>query len=169
MTYPPSGAGNTHPHQPAPSGYQLGPTGWPVAPPPKTPRKGAAILLASLALLLLTGGMIAAVSLAWQADDPAPAPPELTQAGAERACRTAFGREWDERNERATGDKDLIGNVQNIEMLETWKAGAGYSVNGTIHYTLTATLINPIDGTIDLTCAVTGSDEHPVTEVTNRR
>lgn len=99
----------------------------------------------------------------------APPPPALTQAGAERACRTAFGEDWKGRSAYAEKESDgVIMSLQRIELLETWKTEAGYSVNATIHFTMTASLVAEVEDTIDLTCTATGTDELPVTDVAKR-
>jgi len=89
---------------------------------------------------------------------------------AERVCRTAFGNEWQERSKQTAGGSDttVIGTVKNIEMQEVWQSKDGWSVNGTVHYTLTTALIAPVEGSIDLTCTATGDDDAPATTVNNR-
>ena len=65
-------------------------------------------------------------------------------------------------------DSELVSTVQEIELLETWKTGDGYGVNGTVHYSLTGSLMGTVENSLDLTCTVTGTDATPVTSVDNR-
>lgn len=161
MTYPPQ-----HPYQTPPT---QGSSGW-TAPAPQKPRRtnlvavvalvvAAVLLLAAIAVALFAAGAISN-----------PLSPGLSKEGAERACRTAFNREWEQRNARADGGTatTIVASVQRIELLETWETDDGYSVNGTIHFTLTAGIVAPVEDTISLACTATGSDDSPVTSVSNR-
>lgn len=137
------------------------------APPPPPPTKSRAIpwlIAAVVALVLAVLGL--AVALA----GGLPFGGGLTAEGAERACRTALGSEWDSRVKMASGGgTDIVTSLQSIELQETAEEGDGYTVNGTVHYTMTTGLISPIQDTLDLTCTVTGTDDSPSTEVGNRR
>jgi len=94
----------------------------------------------------------------------------VSKESAQRACRTAFGNEWKARQAQtaAGSDASIIASVNNVELQETWEAKDGWSVNGTVHYTLTTALVAPVQGSIDLTCTATGDDDSPSTTVTNR-
>lgn len=146
--------------------YQTDPTHTPplyTQPPARKPRRALWIgLAATVALLALVGGILYA-----SGNLPGGG---LSKESAERACRTAFGTEWQKRSNVAGSGSTttIIPTVNNIEMLETVESGDGWTVNGTVHYTLTTALIAPVEGTIDLTCVATGSDDAPKTEVTNR-
>lgn len=144
---------------------------------PEAPRKSRAVplLLGALAVLtVIVGGLIAVAAASGHlpgakkaaASSQAP-PPALTEAGAQRACRTAFAQDWKDRQKSVT-QKDVIVSTQQIELVETWKSPNGYAVNGTIHYTLTAWPEAPVQNTLDLTCHVGGTDAEPSTEVDNR-
>jgi hypothetical protein len=149
-------------------------TGWTPepAPPPSAPKgrtRLAAILFAGAALLLLAAVAVVLVGRGGPGG-MRPVKAGLTEQGAQRACRTAVGREWDTRSDQVTRGEDsgVIATVNSIELLETWKAAGGYSVNATVHYTMTTALIAPVPGSLDLTCTATGTDDAPVTTVANR-
>ena len=141
------------PYSPVTSGFIA------TAPPPKSRLPwilgGAAVLVvAALAAVVLVVGLPGG---------------GISKSTAERECRTAVGREW---QTRAAGAGDLattiVPSVQNIEMQETYEIEGGYGVNATVHYSLTTGFIAPVQGTIDLTCEATGTDDAPKTLVTNR-
>jgi hypothetical protein len=132
-------------------------------PPARKSRRVLWIAISvAAALLLLVGAILYAAGTLTGGG--------LSKASAERACRTAFGSEWQKRSNVAGSGTatSIVASVKEIEMLETVKEGDGYTVNGTVHYTLTTALIAPVEGSIDLTCTATGSDDAPATEVTNR-
>lgn len=171
MSYPPQ-----QPYQPpvVPSGapaYEPPPQAdW---APPKPSRGPLPWLIGALVVAVLVVGGVLAVYLGGVGQKPsAPAAslaPALTQAGAERACRTAFSKEFDARQDQnIKKDNSVIVSVQGIDLAETWQEGAGYAVNGTVRFTLTAWPVDPVESTLDLTCKVTGTDERPVTFVDNR-
>jgi hypothetical protein len=136
----------------------------PPAPGPSKPRtKLALILFIAAAVMLVATAGIAYVAIAGVPGGG------LSKESAERACRTAFGDEWRKRsNTVGGGDTSIIASVKSVEMLETVKENGGYTVNGTVHYTLTTALVAPVEGSIDLTCKATGSDDAPTTTVDNR-
>jgi hypothetical protein len=146
--------------------YQAEPYGPPPTyaqpPAPKSRRVLWIAISIAAALLLLVGAILYASSTLSGGG--------LSKASAERACRTAFSSEWQKRSNVAGAGTatSIVASVKNIEMLETVKEGDGYTVNGTVHYTLTTALIAPVEGSIDLTCTATGSDDAPATEVANR-
>lgn len=150
MTYPPS--------QP------IVPTNFMTPPPAPKSRRGLLIAIAAVptVLVLLVGGILYAAGVIPGGG--------LSKAAAERACRTAFGDEWQQRSNIAGAGSatTIIPTVTGIEVLETVEEGDGWTVNGTVHYTLTTALIAPVEGSIDLTCTATGSDAAPRTEVSNR-
>lgn len=172
------GTAMTHPPQQQPPtvhGYPAQPPRGDWAPTPRPPAKRGPLpwLIAALVVAVLgMGGLIAWV--AGESGKPAkpaasPPPPALTQAGAERACRTAFGEDWKGRSAYAEeGSEGVIMSLQRIELLETWKTDTGFSVNATVHYTMTASLIAEVKDTIDLTCTAAGTDEAPITDVNKR-
>jgi hypothetical protein len=172
MTYEPGSA--SHYHQPPVVPGPQPSSGWmpelpPQPPAPRNRTRLAAILFAGSALLLVA---VVAVVIVGRGGTGGVLPIKagLTEQGAQWACRTAVGREWDARSDQATSGKDatIIATVNSIELLETWKAAGGYSVNATVHYTMTTDLIAPVPGSLDLTCTATGTDEAPVTTVANR-
>jgi hypothetical protein len=138
------------------------------------------LIAALVALVVIAGGLAAAlvtgVKLPWPSrDEPSGTVavvntlPPLTEASAQRACRTAFRQEWEARDDVVMKDEDdVLASVQDIEVLETWKTVEGYGVNGTIHYSLTGALIGSIEYTLDLTCTASGTDGAPHTVVDNR-
>jgi hypothetical protein len=143
--------------------------------PPPAKSKAVPILIGVLIVLVIGVTGLGYVLFVRGAEEeppaaPAPTPLVLTEAGAQRACRTAFGQDWEARSEYATADKDgeVIAALQEIELQETWKTEDGFKVNGTIHYTLQAFPVDPVQSTIDLTCTVTGVDENPRTSVAKR-
>jgi uncharacterized protein YceK len=93
--------------------------------------------------------------------------PVLSVATAERTCRTAMGNEWTSRT--SYSQPDVITSLQGIDVDPAYPAGIAWEVDGTVHYTLISAFVNPIIDTVDLTCLVTGTNETPVTSVTNRR
>lgn len=135
------------------------------APPQAKPRRTKlTVILAAIAvaLLILVGVILYAAGVFPGGG--------LSKESAERACRTAVGDEWQKRlNVAGSGmTTDIVPSVQSIEMLDTYEVQDGYAVNATVHYTLTTALIAPVQGTIDLTCTATGSDDNPETSVENR-
>jgi hypothetical protein len=161
MTYP-----QQQPHQQPPvvaGPHPQSPAGWP-APQPAPPAqrsRAVPILLGVLALVvLIVAGGIAAVAFLTGGDD-------LTEATAQRVCRTAFANEFQAR-QAGMAAKDVLVSTQGIDLVETWKDGDGFKVNGTVRFTLTAWPIEPQANTINLTCTATGSDDKPVTSVANR-
>lgn len=149
--------------------YQTEPYGpTPTPPPPMhpapAPRRGKAVAIAA-AVAVVLALMIGAILYAAGSFSGG----GLSKESAQRACRTAFGDEWKQRSTQTSGGStDIIASVNNIEMLETAKSGDGYTVNGVVHYTLTTALVAPVEGSIDLTCTATGSDDAPTTTVDNR-
>lgn len=137
--------------------------------PPTPPRRRAWPLVAaliSLAVVVIALGVV----LAWPHLKPAPkpvAPAGVSQATAQRACRTAIGDEWKSRLD-GSDVKDVVAAVQSVEIQETWQTADGWSVNGTVHYTLTTGVIDPVQETLDLTCKAAGTDANPATSVDNR-
>lgn len=95
----------------------------------------------------------------------------LSKAAAERACRTAFSREFQARNSRAQAGASttVVASVTEIALVETWQTDEGWSINGTVHYTLTTGFVAPVQDTLEFTCTATGDDDHPVTSVVNRK
>lgn len=155
MTYQPS-----HDQPPTPdAAYGI----WTPAPAPPKARRWPWIAVAGvIALLALVGAILyASGSLPGSG---------LSKASAERACRTAVGNEWQKRAQvaGAGATTTIVPTVQKIEMLETYEVEGGWASNATVHYTLTTGIIAPVEGTIDLTCTATGSNDAPVTEVANR-
>lgn len=136
----------------------------PPAPGPSKPRtKLALVLFITAAILFVATAGIAYVAIAGVPGGG------LSKESAERACRTAFGEEWRKRSSTVGGgDTSIIASVTSVEMLETVKEDDGYTVNGTVHYTLTTALVAPVEGSIDLTCTATGSNDSPRTAVNNR-
>jgi hypothetical protein len=153
-----------------------GPT-WPqrvvppqVEPPSVPVRRNVLPWIVAAVALLVAAGAVAFVFLRSGGDEPAaPSQPALTQSGAQAACRTAFREEWRDRL-TAAGDKaeDVVVSVQDIELLETSQTSSGFVVNGTVHYTMTTGIIDPIQDTVDLRCTVGGTDAAPMTVVSNR-
>jgi len=141
------------------------PTADETLPPPPPPRRGG------IAVIFVAAGVVAAalVFVIFYVGGVIPHG-GVKKETAERVCRTAFGSEWQARSKQAAGGSDttVIGTVKSIEMQEVWKVADGWSVNGTVHYTLTTALIAPVEGSIDLTCTATGKDDSPTTAVTNR-
>jgi hypothetical protein len=157
------------PGYPPQPGWAPEPPPQPQPQPPKNRTRLAAVLFSGSALLLLAVVAVVIVGRNGTGGGLLPFKAALTEPGAQRACRTAVGREWDARSDRAGGeDTTIITTVTSIEMLETWKAGDGYSVNATVHYTMTTDLVAPVQGSLDLTCTATGTDAAPVTTVANR-
>lgn len=135
--------------------------------PPSAPAKshrGLLIAIAAIptALILLVAGILYAAGVFTGGG--------LSKASAERACRTAVGSEWQKRVDVASVGMatTVVPSVQDIEMLDTYEVDGGWASNATVHYTLTTGFIAPVEGTIDLTCTATGSDDAPTTAVTNR-
>lgn len=118
-----------------------------------------AVVLLAVAGILLGAGVV-----------PSPFSPGLSRDAAERACRTAFEREWQSRLTvvREGGTSGVLASTQRIELQDTWETDAGWSVNGTVHYTLTTGFVAPVADTINLTCTATGADGAPATTVANR-
>lgn len=167
MTYPPQQ------QPPVMHGYSPRPPNNDWSPPPPKKRGPLPWLIGALVVAVLgMGGLIAwLASDSTLPDEPAasPPPPVLTEVGAQRACRTAFGEDWKGRSAYAEeGSDGVIMSLQRIELLETWKTETGYSVNATIHFTMTASLVAEVQDTIDLTCTATGTDASPVTDVSKR-
>lgn len=164
-------------NQPPPvmPGYPTQPPRGDWTPQPPAP-KSRGLLLCLIGATVIAFGAVGALGfvLVGQSGHKVPSPvtttspvATLTQAGAQRACRTAFSKEFEDRQE-ANVKKDVIVSVQGIDIAETWEDGAGYAVNGTVRYTLTAWPVDPVQETLELTCKVTGVDERPVTFVDNR-
>lgn len=176
MTYPPQQPYQHEPYQPpVVPGVPQSPAGWmPPSPPPPAKSRAVPLLIGALVVAVL---VIGALGLAFVARSgshgsktpsaPAPTTPTLTQAGAQRACRTAFGKEFEARQESVT-KKDILVSTQGIDLAETYASGNGFVVNGTVRYTLTSFPLDPVQNTLDLTCTVTGTDEAPVTVIDNR-
>ena len=133
--------------------------------PPPPPRRGG------LAIVFIAAGVVALVlvGVIFYVGGVIPHG-GVSKESAQRACRTAFGNEWKVRQAQtaAGSDVSIIASVNNVELQETWEAKDGWSVNSTVHYTLTTALIAPVQGSIDLTCTATGDDDSPSTTVTNR-
>ena len=131
------------------------------------------LLIGALVVAVLAIGALAVAFVARSGSSskapsaPASTAPALTEAGAQRACRTAFGKEFDAR-QQANTQKDILVSTQGIDLAETYPSGNGFTVNGTIRYTLTTYPLDPVQDTLDLTCTATGTDDAPVTTVDNR-
>jgi hypothetical protein len=129
--------------------------GYPAQPPqgawapPATKKRGPLpwLIGALVASILLVAGLLAVLFMT-DANKPQPKAPVLTEAGAQRACRTAFGQEWKDRAKRVTADGDAVTSVQGIEMQETVKTTTGFMVNGTVHFTLTTGILAPVEDTL---------------------
>lgn len=154
MTYQPS---------PYPPQQPVVPTGF-ITPAPRPRRSRTPLIVAAIAAVLVLGALVAAILIVGLPGGG------ISKAAAERACRTAVGDEWQQRVKVAGAGSTttVIPSVQKIEMLETYEVDGGYAVNATVHYTLTTGIIAPVEGTIDLTCTATGSDDAPETSVENR-
>lgn len=92
----------------------------------------------------------------------------LSEQVAQRECRTAIEREAKARAERVGSGSEVLVSIKSIALEETYKSGAGYTVNGVVTVTLTATLIPQQEQAISLSCAATGTDKAPATAVSNR-
>ncbi len=151
MTYPPQPA---DPHLPPSDALLL---------PQESPRNRlrSALIVAVVALILIA--VVLAIVFSARSD-------KLTSAGAQRACRTAVEQEWERRRDIAEqGDtSNILPSTQGIDLDETWESGDGWKVNATVRYTLTAFVVGPVENTLSLTCTASGSDDDPVTSVTNR-
>lgn len=138
----------------------------PIQQPPAPRRRTWPFVAAIVVLAVALAGV-----LAWPHVKPGhskpSAPASLTQTTAQRACRTAFGTEWDSRNQKADTN-DVVASVQGIDLQETWQVAGGWSVNGVVHYSVTTGFIDPVQDTLDLTCTATGTEANPSTSVTNR-
>ena len=156
MTYPP-------PYQPQTAAP------WPAIQPQPAPavRRQRRWLLpviigAVVIVLLAAGGTATAVYLANR--------DKLTQATAQRACRTAVESEWSDRQTMtATARRSILVSTQSIDLDETWQTDTGWSVNATVRYSLTTWPIDPVQNTLALTCVASGKETAPVTSVSNRQ
>lgn len=135
----------------------------PHAPPSAPKSRAVPWLIAAVAVLVVAVLGLAVALFGWPFGGSA-----LSKDGAERACRTAFGAEWERRVRMTSVDSSILPSLQGIDMQEVWETADGYSTNATVRYTLTTGVVDPVQGTVDLTCTVTGSDESPTTTVDNR-
>lgn len=147
------------------------------SPPPKK-RRNAVRLALIVALGTLIGLVLLAVAVsalssagtASAAEAPSAtfaAPLPLTQATARRECRVAALTEFHDRSGSVATTDDVITAVQGADIQEAWKTDNGWSVNVTVHYTLTVWPLAPVVESLDLTCFAGGTDDAPVTTVTN--
>jgi hypothetical protein len=88
-------------------------------------------------------------------------------ADAQRECRTAFGKEFDERISGTSGT-GVLATVTSIELEEARTINDGFEVNGVVHYDLTAALVPTVHGSVSLTCEAREHDGRLVTTVRNR-
>jgi len=151
----------------------------PTGPPAPEKRKTLRGVLVLAALLVAVIGIILAVQSGSDPTTSRPVAPVaaaaargLTEQSAQRACRTAFESEWNQRLKTASAgqqdDTEILTTVQGIDMQETWKTDTGYNVNAVVRYTLTTGIIDPVVDTLNLTCEATGTDSDVATYVTNR-
>lgn len=94
----------------------------------------------------------------------------LSEEVAQRECRTALEKE---ASRRATeldpgGESGFVVTVKNVDMAETYKAGDGWKVNGTVAYTITGGVLPQVEQSVSLTCEATGTDDAVTAAVTNR-
>lgn len=169
MTYPEDRAPTAAPDQTGPPQSALRiPAGfWPSSPAPDpAPKKSRLplIIAAAVGLILIIAATVAVTLFAQRGGG-------LSEPAAERACRTAFDNEWKQRLNGVAGSESASGvvvSLQGIDMQETWEVDGGYNVNGLVHYTLTTGLVAPVNDTIPLTCAATGTDDNVATTIANR-
>src|SRR6478752_3187920 len=134
MTHPPQQPYQQQPYQPpvAP-GISQSPASWMPAPPPPPARsRTVPLLIGALVVAVLAIGALAVAFVARSGSSskapsaPASTAPALTEAGAQRACRTAFGKEFDAR-QQANTQKDILVSTQGIDLAETYPSGNGFT------------------------------------------
>lgn len=133
------------------------------APPPATRSKLPLIIGALAAFVVLAGAI--GIGAAWFFTTGGGS--GLTEQVAQRECRTALEQEAKTRANRAGTDTVLV-SVNGVELQETFRTGDGWTVNGTVSYSMTTVLVPQVTQELSLSCTATGDDDKVATAVSNR-
>lgn len=161
-----------------PDSYQYQqPPMWPVpAPEPAPPRRRIwpwllAAVAAGLLAVAAVVGMLLIVTHGGTSPrhvvSSAPAAAVLSEQVAQRECRTAFQKEWDDRAASLPERGSVVVSTHGIDLQETWKTPNGYTVNGVVRFGL-MNEAGSVEDTVNLTCTAEGTDAAVITTVTNR-
>jgi hypothetical protein len=132
--------------------------------PPRRPRSHSGLLLAAGALMLV--GLFA-ISVVAYVTGRGP-----TVEDAQRECRTAFNKEFADREQlaRTTSypSSSVVTSLTDIELQEARRTDTGFEVNGVVRYDLVTVLLPAFHSSLNLTCVASEKDGELVTSVHNR-
>lgn len=135
------------------------------APPPVRRVPPWIIAVGALAAVLMVLGAVTAAVLTFVANTGA------TVMDAQRDCRTAFGREFADRQARLdTGSRGVavLTTMTSIDVEESRETDTGFEVNGVVRYDLSAIRVPTVHGSLNLTCEARERNGTLVTTVRNR-
>jgi hypothetical protein len=132
--------------------------------PPAQRRAWLPWTIAGLALLAVAVGVVVLLAGSISAGG------DLSREVAQRECRTALEHEATRRanNLDPGGTTSIVATVKRVDLQETFETDAGWTVNGTVAYTLTSGLVPQVEQSVSLSCTAAGTDAAVTTAVVNR-